>query len=250
MVTTTTGLMINRLCAFLVAGCLLTLHISCSTDDMPGDPIVPMDEREPVDTAVQKTYTFLALGDSYTIGQGVEEHMRWPNQLSERLTAMDKEITETEIIARTGWTTGDLIKAINDQKPEQYDLVSLLIGVNNQFRGLPFSNFQSEFDVLLDMAVNLAGGKENLFVVSIPDYGVTPFGAANSATIAAELDTYNAFMEQRCLTDNILFINITDISRALGDSSNALAPDNLHPSGYQYSLWVRDILPGVVELID
>lgn len=193
--------------------------------------------------------SYLALGDSYTIGQGIAPPGRWPNQLSARLSNSERIIAPVDLIARTGWTTSNLITAIDIFKPETYDLVSLLIGVNNQFQNRPFEQFQVEFDSLLNVSISIAGTKERVFVVSIPDYGVTPFGGSNREKIATELDAYNAFMEQQCQKQSIPFINITDISRSLGDGPGALAPDDLHPSADQYKAWVDRMRPVVEKLL-
>lgn len=199
---------------------------------------------------MEKSYTYLALGDSYTIGQSVEEEGRWPVQLVEKLDSVDITIDSLKIIAQTGWTTANLQNAIDQEEELEFDLVSLLIGVNNQYQGLDFNQFQVEFDSLLQQAIQFVGTKDRVFVVSIPDYGVTPFGAGNSATIAAELDAYNNYMLQECEEQMIPFIDITEISRELGNDAGALAPDNLHPSAYQYSLWVEEILPHIQEMFD
>jgi lysophospholipase L1-like esterase len=192
---------------------------------------------------------YLALGDSYTIGQGVDEEMRWPNQLAEKLRNARFDIGEVNIIATTGWTTQDLLNGIQKKKPDGHDLVSLLIGVNNQYQKLPFSLYETEFVELLNIAVGLAGGRENVFVVSIPDYGVTPFGSANSAAIGKEIDQYNAYAREKCTELEIPFIDITGISRELGNGEGALAADRLHPSGTQYTQWTEIILPEVVDLL-
>ena len=194
--------------------------------------------------------TFLALGDSYTIGQGVPENLRWPNQLKTELLKSDKNISDIDFIAQTGWTTSDLLLAIEGEKPETHDLVSLLIGVNNQYQGIPFYVFETEFDSLLNIAIDLAGNNQRVFVVSIPDYGVTPFASSFSEQITEEINTYNHYIEDRCKFLGIPFIDVTGISRELGDSNNALANDGLHPSGFQYGKWVEEIIPVVVELLD
>ena len=199
---------------------------------------------------IEQKYSYLALGDSYTIGQSVAQNDRWPVQLVDKLDTVGITIDSLKIIAQTGWTTANLQNAINQQVPLDFDLVSLLIGVNNQYQGLDFNQFQMEFDTLLQQCIQFAGTKDRVFVVSIPDYGVTPFGAGNAATIASELDAYNAYMSQECEEQEIPFINITEISRDLGDSPDALANDNLHPSGYQYGLWAEEILPTVQSLFD
>lgn len=191
---------------------------------------------------------YLALGDSYTIGQGVDTLDRWPNQLSSKLEQDGYTIEKTDIIAQTGWKTSDLLNAIEDSSLENYNLMSLLIGVNNQFSGIPFEIYANEFDELINQMID-AVGSNRIFVVSIPDYGVTPFGSNNSETIAQELDDYNEYARSRCQALNIPYINITEISRTLGASDGALASDNLHPSGIQYAEWVEEIAPAVTEII-
>ena len=193
---------------------------------------------------------YLALGDSYTIGQSVATSQRWPNQLVSSLESAGFRVNELRIIAQTGWTTTDLLRAIEAADLNQYNLVSLLIGVNNQYQGKPFTLFETEFELLLNKAISLAGGPENVFIVSIPDYGVTPFGSANSSNIAMEIDEYNAHMEEVCQALEIPFINVTSISRLMGAQEGALAQDNLHPSGEQYSRWVGTIYPVVRDILN
>jgi lysophospholipase L1-like esterase len=200
--------------------------------------------------ALNKTINYLALGDSYTIGEGVEQSERWPNQLGKELEQLNYTINSIDIIARTGWTTNNLLRAIDNSEIKEYNLVSLLIGVNNQYQGLPFSSFEMELELLLNKSIELAGDVNRIFVVSIPDYGVTPFGKSNSERIKDEIDKYNEYISDQCKSRNIPFINITDISRDLGDSEGALAPDNLHPSGSQYKKWVDKILPVVTGLLN
>ena len=191
----------------------------------------------------------MALGDSYTIGQGVDLADSWPLQLGAKLIENSFSIDKNDIIAETGWETTGLLYAIADASLEDYNLISLLIGVNNQFSNRPFETYTTEFDLLLDQAIKLVGVNRT-FVISIPDYGVTPFGSNNSANIAIELDEYNAYAASKCQTLNIPFINITEISRQLGDTNGALATDSLHPSGMQYGKWVEEMLPVVLEMLD
>lgn len=191
---------------------------------------------------------YLALGDSYTIGQSVDTSDRWPIQLDAKLKDEGFAVERTDIIAQTGWKTSDLLNAIEDTNLEDYNLISLSIGVNNQFSGIPFEVYTSEFDELLGRIIDAAGASR-VFVVSIPDYGVTPFGSNNSETIAQELDEYNEYARLKCDNLNIPYINITEISRVLGASEGALASDNLHPSGTQYALWVDEMIPTVRELV-
>ena len=192
---------------------------------------------------------YLALGDSYTIGEGVDEEMRWPNQLAARLETVNVGIKKVEIIARTGWTTRNLLDGIEARNPEKNDLVSLLIGVNNQYQKLPFSKFEDEFGILWQKAIELAGTKERVFVVSIPDYGVTPFGSGDPEGIGKEIDRYNGHIKEVCEAEGIPFVDITGISRELGAADGALAADRLHPSGGQYTAWTEAILPVVIDLL-
>lgn len=229
----------------LISLCLLS-HSSCSGELVD----IENEELEVNDTLSDKSYSYLALGDSYTIGEGVAAESRWPNQLVRSLEMQDVTIDSLQVIAKTGWTTQNLLNAIEINQPGSFDLVSLLIGVNNQFQRKPFSQFQLEFDSLLNIALQLSGSDKRVFVVSIPDYGVTPFGSTNSATIAQELDEYNAYKAQRCEELSIPFIDITGISRELGDHPEALASDRLHPSASQYALWVEKILPDVLALFE
>lgn len=231
---------------------MMMLSVSCTDDETPMNqnqiPLVtdPSSNNSPNDN---QSYSYLALGDSYTIGQGVDEEARWPNQLKTQLLIKSIDLSPVDIIAQTGWTTEDLLMAIEAQKPEQHDLVSLLIGVNNQFQKKPFSQFESEFQVLLEKTIVLAGGNQRLFVVSIPDYGVTRFGSGNPGGIATEINAYNAYIQQQCIKRDILYIDITEISRSLGGNDGALAGDGLHPSGAQYLKWVEKILPEVIKLL-
>jgi lysophospholipase L1-like esterase len=191
-----------------------------------------------------KKINYLALGDSYTIGESVSEADRWPNQLAKALTEKGYEINKPRIIATTGWRTDNLKNAmtIAQLKPE-YNLVSLLIGVNNQYQHKPVDQFAKEFEGLLNDAVQLAGGrKENVFVVSIPDYGYTPFGRSKQEQISRELKEFNEISKMITDKHQITYINITGISQEGLDKPELVAEDGLHPSGKQYTLWVERIL--------
>jgi lysophospholipase L1-like esterase len=184
---------------------------------------------------------YLALGDSYTIGESVAEAERWPNQLAALLSkGSDKEI-RTSIIATTGWRTDNLMNAITIAKlSDDYDLVSLLIGVNNQFQGKPADQYAREFEELLKVSIRLAKGKkENVFVVSIPDYGFTPFGQKNQSGISNAIDQFNEINRKITSEHHIKYFNITDISRQGIRDPTLVAPDGLHPSGKMYGLWIQ-----------
>ncbi len=213
------------------------IFISCAMDSTDK-------EIEPGFTVEGKTY--LALGDSYTIGQDVEIDERWPVQLVNKARVEGYDLVDPVIVATTGWTTDELQQGISTAgiDNQTYDFVSLLIGVNNQFRGYPFSQFEKEFNELLDYAIIRAGGDDSgVFVVSIPDYGVTPFGKTrDSEKIATELDEYNLYQQEICKERNIQFFNITSISREALDSPELIASDNLHPSGEMYRRWVDEVI--------
>jgi acyl-CoA thioesterase-1 len=189
------------------------------------------------------TVRFLALGDSYTIGTGERAENRWPNLLAARKRRRGFVFPEPKIIASVGWTTGNLLSSIGtDHQAKQYDLVSLLIGVNNQFRGMDFEVFQSEFLQLLTICVEKAKSRSSIIVLSIPDYGATPFGKADQERISAEIDQYNAFISKVCAINKINFYDITPISRLAKGDLSYLASDNLHPSKKMYDEWVELII--------
>lgn len=187
---------------------------------------------------------FLALGDSYTIGQGVSETERWPNQLADVLKEIGYEVEEVKIIARTGWRTDDLQSALDAENPDSlYNLVSLLIGVNNQYQGVNFDLYYAEFSELLNRAIALCGGKKSgVFVLSIPDYGYTPFGSSDKETISAEIDQYNETNRRIAFERGVKYIDITPISREAEEKPEYLASDNLHPSGLMYARWVDEVV--------
>ena len=187
---------------------------------------------------------YLALGDSYTIGESVDENLRWPNQLVEQLNQKEKVFDRATIVAKTGWTTDELLEGIkNNYLKERYDFVSLLIGVNNQYRGRSQENFKAEFTVLLEKSIALAGGKkERVFVLSIPDWGVMPFAKGrNQEQIGLEIDQFNAIIKKVCVLYAVSFYDITPISRRATNQTELIASDGLHPSGKMYSLWVEKV---------
>lgn len=203
--------------------------------------------------APDTTYTYIALGDSYTIGESVLPSSRFPNQLTTLLAADSTTFDATNILATTGWTTAELLAAMDDKTFEETpaDIVTLLIGVNNQYRGQDIALFQTEFAELLDRAIALAGGEaDHVIVVSIPDYGYTPFGESNKEKISAELDQYNSLKEEMTIAKNARYVNITDISRRGLEDPSLVASDKLHPSGEQYRLWAERIAVVVKEVLE
>lgn len=194
---------------------------------------------------------YLALGDSYTIGEDVPVDQRWPVQLVEKLRRHGLVIDDPQIIAVTGWTTDELSDGMDKAElGSGYDLVTLLIGVNNQYRGRPAEEYRAQFRALLMRAISLAGKQSGrVIVVSIPDWGVTPFGHKSGRDlqqIATELDTFNAIAHAEALETDTRFVNITGISR---DHAGLVASDGLHPSGAQYALWTHAIETVVAEAL-
>jgi len=188
----------------------------------------------------------LALGDSYTIGEAVPEAERWPVVLSQRLRAEGVNATPPQIVARTGWTTDELDAAIDAANPQgPFDLVTLLVGVNNQYRGRSADEYRVQFRGLLGRAVGFAGGNAGrVVVVSIPDWGVTPFGAQDRRgpeQIGREVDVFNAVAKAEAENVGTAFVDITEISRTV--SRSELADDGLHPSGAQYARWAEAVRP-------
>lgn len=187
---------------------------------------------------------FLALGDSYTIGEGVARHEGWPQQWCAALRRQGIAIEDPRVIAQSGWTTDELAQAIDAAEPlGEWDIVSLLIGVNNQYRQRDLENYRLEFSVLLERAILLAGRQtERVFVLSIPDWGITPFGQASgrdTARISNEIDAFNTINRALCAMRGVRWLNITEDTRRLGALPQMLTADGLHPSAAMYHLWVQ-----------
>ena len=198
--------------------------------------------------------TYLALGDSYTIGEGVAPRERWPMQLVAALRRDGIAVDDPRVIATTGWTTDELSAAMDAAEPlGTWAFVSLLIGVNNQYRGRDAGEYEQQFDALLRRAVSLAGGRAGrVLVLSIPDWGVTPFAHADGADpsrVEHELDDYNARARLRCEAAGVAFVDITPVSRARGAEPAMLVADGLHPSGAMYALWMAQALPVARRLL-
>lgn len=189
---------------------------------------------------------YLALGDSYTIGESVEIEDRWPEQLRRRLNDLRLDVAAPEIVARTGWTTDELVDGIREACPAgPFDLVTLLIGVNNQYRGRPLDGYRVQFRGLLEIAVALAGEKPaSVIVVSIPDWGVTPFGAGRDpAAISEAIDQFNTVNRAEAKAGGARYVDISECSRKAKTDSSLTASDGLHPSGAMYRLWTDLLLP-------
>jgi len=196
------------------------------------------------------TRFYLALGDSYTIGEGVDPGGRWPARLAAALQSSGTPIARLQFIARTGWTTAELLEAIAIASPPLqpiHDLVTLLIGVNDQYRGHGVVAFRSGFELLVARAIELAAkDPRRVVVVSIPDWSVTPFASADPRgrpAIAAGIDAFNAIAQELATTAGAAFVDVTAASRRAAHDRDLLAADSLHPSAAMYESWVPLILP-------
>jgi lysophospholipase L1-like esterase len=199
------------------------------------------------------TIKYLALGDSYTIGEAEPLAVSFPYQLTDTLKGMGFKTQNPLIIATTGWTTGDLMSAIAEHTPLQnnYDFVTLLIGVNDQYQGASQTLYRTNFIQLLHTAIAYAkGDKTRVFVLSIPDYGVTPFAAGEDATIGPQIDAFNAINLQESNNAGVNYLDITGISREAATNKTLIAPDGLHPSASMYAQWVAELFPMVIKRIN
>jgi len=191
-------------------------------------------------------YSYLALGDSYTIGEAVAPEDSFPSQVCNLLKAMHIEISEMLIIAKTGWTTDELLSNIRAAAiNKKFDIVTLLVGVNDQYRGRPVEEFKPFFRQLLETAIGFAKGDVNrVIVLSIPDWGVTPFAAGRpKEKIAAEIDTYNSISREMAAAMQMTFIDITTSTRNATDNPSRIAADGLHPSAAEYAEWAALLSP-------
>lgn len=222
---------------------LIITMLSCNSTENQNNIIPDMNLNNP-------KRTFLALGDSYTIGESVDEKDRWSRQLIDLLKT-NFNFTKHDIVARTGWTTSELTQAIEAKKlTEQYEMVSLLIGVNNQYRGQSLDNYRVEFRNLLNTSIKFAkNDAKKVIVLSIPDWGKTPFARGqDTQKIASEIDAFNNVAKEECKKLNIVFIDITEITRKNTDTS-MFAIDGLHYSGKMHRLWAMEALKTVGDIL-
>ncbi len=195
---------------------------------------------------------FLALGDSYTIGESVDPGERWTVQLARLLREQGFDLEEVDIIATTGWTTDELAEGIKRAGPQgTYELVSLLIGVNNQYRGRPLEEYREQFRGLLDQAMTFAGHEPGrVLVLSIPDWGVTPYAEGRDrAQIAREIDAFNAVNRDEALWAGARYVDVTSVSRMAAADAALIADDGLHPSGLMYREWAELALPAALAAL-
>jgi lysophospholipase L1-like esterase len=221
---------------------VLLFLISC------GVPVTTSTPESPSEQPIR----YLALGDSYTIGESVPENERWSNQLADLLKAEGRGDIHVTIIARTGWTTAELWKGIEMRAIQPpYDMVSLLIGVNNQYRGYDINEYREQFRFLLEKAIEYAGEDAGrVFVVSIPDWGVTPFAKGrDQEQVAREIDAFNAVNLEEARAAGVAYVDITPGSRLALNDPSLIAGDGLHPSGKMYAEWAALALPVALEIL-
>jgi lysophospholipase L1-like esterase len=202
--------------------------------------------------AQDKALTFLALGDSYTIGESVPIYENFPYQTVQLLRKSSIPVQAPEIVAKTGWTTDELMAGIDRTIFEKsYDIVTLLIGVNNQYRGKDPSTYEKEFEQLLNKAIAFAGGnKQHVFVLSIPDWGATPFAASRDRIkIGNEIDLFNSINKKSTDAAGIAYISITEGSREATSNASLVAKDGLHPSGLEYGRWAKKLADAILQSI-
>lgn len=228
-----------------------TKPISDATSNATTTPDVPATSTPTQETVNMTKIRYLALGDSYTIGEKVSPRNRWPNQLAELLRndGIDSDIT---IIARTGWTVQELLEGIQASPPEgTYDVVSLLIGVNDQYRGYPVDGYREDFRFILGRAIEYAGGDpKRVIVLSIPDWAFTPFaGDRDSEPISLQIDEFNAVNLEETKNAGAYYVDVTIISRMALDDFDLIAGDRLHPSGKMYAMWAEKTLPIALDIL-
>lgn len=241
-----------RFNAFLYFFTLFIGLTSCTGQNEKENPEdVTTENSTPEENNSNADYTYLALGDSYTIGESVDTDERFPVQLAEKLTQNGYLVDSPKIVAQTGWTTDELAASIESSDlKEKYDLVTLLIGVNNQFRGRGTEEYRTQFAELLQKAISFAGDEKSVIVVSIPDYGVTSFGQdRNPEKIAEEIDIFNQINLEETQKTDAHYVDITGISRKAKNDDSLVASDGLHPSGEMYRLWVEEIYPVAKQII-
>jgi len=234
--------------------CILFSLVTSACTKNPEMTEVPVPNQDVIVQNPASTASYLALGDSYTIGESVPRASSFPFQLKNLLNNANKSIADPKIIATTGWTTDELQQAIVQAKiTQKFDFVTLLIGVNNQYRNYPIDTYKKEFSELLQTAIAFANGdKSRVFVVSIPDWGVTPFGhqaTKTPQTIAAEIDAFNLANREITLAAGVSYTDITPGSRKAETDLSLVAGDGLHPSAKMYADWANALLPKVAAVL-
>jgi len=223
---------------------------ACAKKPIVKQPVTTMNKQDTSKAVANDSLSYLALGDSYTIGEAVVRKDSYPYQLTGLLNASALKVATPTIIATTGWTTDNLINAIANSNitNKKFDFVTLLIGVNDQFQHLSQENYTVKFTEVLNTAINFAkGDTSRVFVLSIPDYGVTPFAGGNDAVIGPQIDQFNAINKEISAKAGVNYLDITGISRQAATNPALIAPDGLHPSGAMYTDWMVVLAPMVAS---
>ena len=242
--------MINSVKIFLYSF-LLILFARCDNSIIYTNEISDQSSTEIIDDNNNKnfippnneSYSFLALGDSYTVGEGVSYEESWPSQFVDYALDRGIDFKNPELIAQTGWKTYDLLDAIKSSNLSvKYDFISLLIGVNNQFNSRPLSEFEDDLNEILTEINYLKKGDSKVIIISIPDWGYSPYGSNyDRERISDEIDQFNNILKKISEQNNLNFVDVTQISRLAIKEPNLIAKDNLHPSELMYSEWVKKI---------
>ena len=231
---------------------LTTLMSGCESNTSFNDEDLNINQEDISDTLIlednlskslESSYSFIALGDSYTIGEGVNEDERWPNQFVDVAYENGVDFDQPIIIAETGWKTYDLLNAINQTNfTKKYDYVSLLIGVNNQFNSRPIDEFEEDLNDLMEEMKKIKKNDGSIIIISIPDWGYSPFGeSSDMIDISSQIDLFNSSLRKFASINNLKFVDVTEISRRGIDEPNLIAGDSLHPSGIMYLEWAKKI---------
>ena len=231
---------------------LLTVMSGCTSNTNYNDEDLNIDRDDLSDTLVvednlntprESPYSFIALGDSYTIGEGVNEDERWPNQFVDFAYENGVDFDQPMIIAETGWKTYDLLNAINQTNfTKKYDYISLLIGVNNQFNSRPIDEFEEDLNKLMDEMKRIKKNDGSIIIISIPDWGYTPFGeSSDMSDISEQINLFNSSLRKFATTNGLKYVDVTEISRRGINEPDLITSDNLHPSGIMYLEWAKKI---------
>lgn len=231
---------------------LLTVMIGCTSNTNYNDEDLNIDRDDFSDTLIvednlnspsESPYSFIALGDSYTIGEGVNEDERWPNQFVDVAYENGVDFDQPMIIAETGWKTYDLLNAINQTNfTKKYDYISLLIGVNNQFNSRPIDEFEEDLNKLMDEMKRIKKNDGSIIIISIPDWGYTPFGeSSDMSDISEQINLFNSSLRKFATTNGLKYVDVTEISRRGINEPDLITNDNLHPSGIMYLEWAKKI---------
>ena len=231
---------------------LLTVMIGCTSNTNYNDEDLNIDRDDLSDTLVvddnlntprESPYSFIALGDSYTIGEGVNEDERWPNQFVDVAYESGVDFDQPMIIAETGWKTYDLLNAIDQTNfTKKYDYISLLIGVNNQFNSRPIDEFEEDLNKLMDEMKRIKKNDGSIIIISIPDWGYSPFGeSSDMSDISEQINLFNSSLRKFATTNGLKYVDVTEISRRGINEPDLITNDNLHPSGIMYLEWAKKI---------